>query len=295
MDLNKFKTFVAIAELGSLTSAAAVVNLTQSAVSQQLKEIESELDVKLLDRSRRPLSLTKEGAEFAKTAKQVLLYWGKYREKQLQEDIKGKLTIGYLSSVISNTLAFSLKELRQKHPHLAIKLVNTFDVTKHLTELVENHEIDACFGIGPLNLPKGLVWKPYTVERFFVITKEDVNLKTDEEIISKGPYLRFTPNLLAETRIDREIKRRGINVETAMEIDSYSSILLMVKHAIGIGIVPESYITIQDQKEISCIPFSIPPLQRELGLIVRHDSPKRHLVDALWKAMYNHSNNRVAK
>ena len=290
MDLNKFKTFLAIAELGSLTSAAAAVNLTQSAVSQQLKEMESELEFKLLDRSRRPIALTNEGAEFAKICRKILHYWHDYREEHFQEGIKGKITIGYLSSVITNTLALSLKELREKHPQLALKLVNTYDVTKHLTEMVEHNEIDACFGIGPLKLSKGLLWKPYAVDRYFVITKSDAKMKTDAEIISQGPYLKFTPNLLVETRIDKEIKRRGINVEIAMEIDSYSSILLMVKHSIGVGIVPESYLTAEDQKELSCVPFCIPPLIREMGLIVRHDSPKIHLVDALWKAMYNHSN-----
>ena len=287
MDLNKFKTFIAIAELGSLTSAAAAVNLTQSAVSQQLKEMESELCLKLLDRSRRPIALTSEGVEFAKIARQILHYWQDYKEKKSQEVYKGKVSIGYVSRVLTKVLAFALKELRQKHPQLIIQLINTFDVTRHLTEMVVEKKIDACFGIGPLPPEKGLLWKPYAVERFFVITTEDTSLKTDAEVISKGPYLRFAPNLLAETRIDREIKRRGIKVEPAMEIDSYASLLLMVKHGIGVGIIPESYLTTQDHNDIFCIPFCVPPLVREMGLIVRHDNHNLHLVDALWKTMYH--------
>lgn len=294
MDLNKLRTFIAVAELGTLTSAAGVVNLTQSAVSQQIKELEAGLDVLLLDRSRRPITLTAEGVELVTVARQILHIWQAYKEKNQQEDFEGKLIIGYVSSVLTNVLAHALKALRKKHPKLTIQLTNTFDVTMHLSEMVENKKIDACFGIGPLQIPKGLSWKPYSVERYFVVTTGDISMKTDEELLSKNPYLRFSPNLLEETRIDREIKRRGIKVDAAMEIDSYSSILLMVKHGIGVGIVPESYLTSHDYDHISCLPFSVPPLLREMGIIVRHDCPKKHLVDALWKAMYHFSNKTTA-
>lgn len=289
MDLNKLKSFVAIAELGSLTSAASVVNLTQSAVSQQLKELESELDTKLLDRSRRPVALTKEGAEFASVAQQMLQLWQVYREKQTREDFDGKLTIGYVSSIMNSIFANALKSLRDRHPKLVIKLINIYDITSPLAEMVHEGEIDACISVGPLHPPKGLLWRPYTVERYFIISTGSRGHVNDEELLSTSPYLRFTPHLLPESRIDREIKRRGIKVESIMECESYSGILLMVEHGMGVGIVPESYLRGIDEKRISKIPFSVPPLTREMGILVRHDNPKKYIIDALWVAMRNYS------
>jgi DNA-binding transcriptional LysR family regulator len=85
--------------------------------------------------------------------------------------------------------------------------------------------------------------------------------------------------------IDREMKRRGINAETSMEFDSYDNILLMVEHDVGIGIVPDSFLSKKKFTELHCIPFGTPPLTREMGLMVRHDSPNLALIDLLWEAI----------
>jgi DNA-binding transcriptional LysR family regulator len=70
-----------------------------------------------------------------------------------------------------------------------------------------------------------------------------------------------------------------------MELDSYDSILLMVEHDVGIGIVPDSYLSKQKFAKLHCVPFGTPPLTREMGLMVRHDSPNLYLVDLLWEAI----------
>ena len=85
--------------------------------------------------------------------------------------------------------------------------------------------------------------------------------------------------------IDREMKRRGIRAEPSMEFDSYENILLMVEHDVGIGIVPDSYLARQKFAQLHCVTFGTPPLTREMGLMVRHDSPNLYLVDLLWEAI----------
>ena len=296
MDLDKLKTFIAIAELGSFTSAAGMVNLTQSAVSQQLKELESDLDIVLFDRSSRPVTLTNEGAKLIPVAKQMLQFWQSYKEDHEQKHFEGKLIIGYVSSIMTKVLAHALQSLRNKYPELAIKLINTGGVTKHLAQMVADNELDAAFGVGPTRVPKGVLWRPYSAERYFVISKHKGSVLTDEELLSSGPYLRFAPNLLVETMIDKAINKRGIKVDPIMELDSYSSILLLVSHDIGVGIVPESYLMSRDLGTIpSCIPFGVPPLTREMGIMVRHDSPNKKLVNILHMAMRHFSNKILSK
>ncbi len=291
MDLDRLKTFLAVAQLGSFTSAAGMVNLTQSAVSQQLKELEAELGTVLFDRSSRPVRLTKEGVNLLPVAKQMLHSWQDFKENQEQKHFEGKLIIGYVSSIMTNVLAHALQSLRNKHPGLAIKLINTGGVTKHLAQMVANNELDASFGVGPLKMPKGVLWRPYSAERYFVISKQKNGVFTDEELLSNRPYLRFVPRLPIETMIDKSIKKRGIKVEPIMELDSYDSILLMVNHDIGVGIVPESYLIINNLTKISCIPFGVPPLTREMGIMINHNSKNKNLVNILHTAMRQFSNN----
>lgn len=289
MDLNKLKTLVAVAEVGNFTRASKIVNLTQSAVSQQLKELEITVGTKLIDRSRRPATLTNAGVDLVTTARKMLLLWQEYQEVHVQKDLVGKLVIGYIRSSMTDVLANALLSLRNTHSKFVVMLINAGGVTKHLVEKVKDNEMDACICVEPAQIPKGLLWRPYSMERFYVISRHGTIMKTDEELLCEGPYLRFAP-LLSETMIDREIKKRGIPVEISMELDSYSSILLMVKHGMGTGIVPESYLTPNDRDQISCTPFGAPPLTREMGILVRHDNPNKPMVHALWKAMHRFAN-----
>ncbi|MCP4671817.1 MAG: hypothetical protein GY857_10990 [Desulfobacula sp.] len=50
-----------------------------------------------------------------------------------------------------------------------VKDHNTDGVSKHLSEMVADHKIDVSFGVGPLSMPKGVLWKPITLEQYYVI------------------------------------------------------------------------------------------------------------------------------
>ena len=98
--------------------------------------------------------------------------------------------------------------------------------------------------------------------------------------------------MLSETIIDRAMKKRGLHLEAAMELDDYDSILLMVNHDLGVGIVPEPQITFSILKKFRCLPFCTPQLTRESGLMVRFDNLNMNLVSLLWKTLKDLHNKR---
>jgi len=285
MNMDKLKSLMLVAELGSVSAASAAVHLTQAAVSQHIKDLEAEMGFALVDRSRRPVALTKEGGELVAVTRQMLKQWNEYTERKRKTELGGKLVLGHVRSAITGTVANALTVLRTKYPRLTIKLVTASGVTKHLALDVVNRKIDASFGVGPIRLPEEVLWRPYCQERFYVISSKGFRGRTDEELLARGLYLRHKPLLLEETMIDREMKRRGIKAEPIMELDSYNSILLMVEHGVGVGVVPDSYLTKQTFGSLHCVPFGTPPLTREMGLMVRHDSPNLSLVELLWEAI----------
>ncbi len=293
MDLLKLETLLALAEYGSFSNAAKAIYRTQSAVSQQIKELEQELDICLVDRSKRPIALTVDGAELVSIARQIITLWNDYKNKRKPSEIKGEMVLGYVNSAITSNLSDALRILRQEYPQLVIKLVNTGGVSKHLAQDVAEQKLDASFGVGPLKLPKGVLWWSYAREQFYVISPKDSIHKKDSKLLEQGPYLRHKPHLLVETVIDREIKRRGLKVEVIMEMDAYESILLMVQHGIGVGIVPESYLHFQKKLNCNYIPFGSPPLTREIGILVRSDSPKKSLVALLWNTLKEISSSQL--
>ncbi len=293
MDMLKLETLLALAEYGSFSDAAKAIYRTQSAASQQIKELEKELDICLVDRSKRPIELTVDGAELVAVARQIVTLWNDYKNKRKSSEIKGKLVLGYVNSAITSNLSNALRTLRQEYPQLVIKLVNTGGVSRHLAQDVAEQKLDASFGVGPLKLPKGVLWWPYAREQFYVISPKESIYKNDADLLGHGPYLRHKPHLLHETMIDREIKRRGLNVEVTMELDAYESILLMVQHGIGVGIVPESYLHFKKKLNCNYIPFGSPPLTREVGMLVRSDNPQKFLLRLLWNVLKEISNKQL--
>ncbi|WP_022665388.1 LysR family transcriptional regulator [Desulfospira joergensenii] len=285
MDLDKLKSFIAVAELNSFTAASKSVNLTQSAVSQQLRELERETGFPLLDRSRRPVSLTKEGANLLKSARTMISIWEDFKEQHRKKEISGELLVGYIRSAVNSIFAQAIRHLREKYPQMNIKLVNTGGVSKHLAQMVGDGEIDVSLGVGPLQMPKGVLWRPISLERYYVIAPPEYTGGTDEELLLEGPYLRFKPFKLQETIIDKAMKRRGLQLPAFMELDAYDSIIMMVNHNLGVGIVPEPYIDTRVLYEFRCHPFCTPQLTRESGLMVRYDNENMHLATLLWETL----------
>jgi DNA-binding transcriptional LysR family regulator len=285
MNIDKLKSLIFVAELGSVTAASAAVHLTQAAVSQHIKDLEKDAGAQLIDRSRRPVTLTKAGEELVEVSRQILKQWNKYKERNRKTEFGGELVIGHVRSALTGIVAKAFIVLKAQHPNLTIRLISASGVTKHLALEVVSRKIDASFGVGPTRLPEELLWRPYRQERFYVIASRAFRGKTDEEMLMRGPYLRHKPRLLDETMIDREMKRRGIEAEPAMEFDSYDSILLMVEHDVGVGIVPDSYLPKQKFAKLHCVPFGTPPLTREMGLMARQDCSNLYLVDLIWEAI----------
>jgi len=285
MNLDKLKSLMFVAERGSLTAASEVVHLTQSAISQHLKDLEEELGVVLIDRSRRPLSLTKEGKKLVEVTRQMLSLWENYENSNRKTPLRGELILGHVSSAITGVVANALNVVRTKYPELTIKLVNTGGVSKRLAQEVLNRKVDASFGVEPLPLSEELLWKPYCLEQFYVIASKGARGKTDQELLRQGPYLRFKPTFLKETNIDREIQRRGIEVKPIFETDAYENILLMVEHGVGIGIVPNSYLSREKVAKLYCVAFGRPPLTRQMGLTVRHDNHNLYIVEFLCRVI----------
>src|SRR6056297_186316 len=83
LDLTALRSFVAVADTGGVTRAAGLLNLTQSAVSMQLKRLEESLNTSLLDRSGRTIGLTTQGEQLLSYARRML---------QLNDEIYGRLT-----------------------------------------------------------------------------------------------------------------------------------------------------------------------------------------------------------
>jgi len=141
MNLRHLRTFVAIADGGGVTAAAARLNLTQPTASRQIDALESELGVSLFDRVGRRLQLTSEGEDLLKRSRRLLADAESLgeRARALKKGETGLLRVGAAPPAIENILANFLVHYRRRHPGVDIRVVE--DGGAHLPTRLERGDV----------------------------------------------------------------------------------------------------------------------------------------------------------
>jgi DNA-binding transcriptional LysR family regulator len=146
-ELRLLRSFVAVAEAGSLTRAAAELHIAQQSLSQQMTTLEAQLGVRLLERSSRGVTLTERGAVLRDEARAVLA-----RAERAVETVRrgtpGELRLGVLSSVANELMPPVVRALRERHPEIALRTEDVAIGT--LVERLRDGRLDAGLSRPPL-------------------------------------------------------------------------------------------------------------------------------------------------
>lgn len=141
LDMTALRSFVTVADTGGVTKAAGMLNLTQSAVSMQLKRLEEGLDVALLDRSARQIAVTAEGEQLLSFARRMLALNDEALQRLTAEDYEGEITLGVPHDIIYPYIPPVLRRFAADFPRMQIKLVSS--PTKSLREMFARGQCDA--------------------------------------------------------------------------------------------------------------------------------------------------------
>ena len=154
MELRHLKYYVAVAEERSFTRAAAALRIAQPALSVQVRQLEAELGVTLLDRSRRTIALTAAGEAMLVEARRLLsqLDLSVRLVQRIGSGAVGHLAVGFVPSASNSALPLLLRGFRSAHP----------DVEVHLHEMAPDAlvrsscegRLDVAFLYGPLEDPR---------------------------------------------------------------------------------------------------------------------------------------------
>jgi molybdate transport repressor ModE-like protein len=138
---RQLQYFVAVAESGSISGAARQLSVSQSAVTEAVKELESDLAAALLERSGRGVALTYKGQQFLRHAGRILAAVADARRSFATEEApRGELFLGASSLVASYILADVLARFRRAYPSIAVTAVE--DQGEYLEHLLVNGELD---------------------------------------------------------------------------------------------------------------------------------------------------------
>jgi DNA-binding transcriptional LysR family regulator len=139
LDLDLIRTFVTVADSGSMTVAANLLHMTQGAVSQQVKRLEDLLGCLLFVRKTRKLELSRQGEQFLVKARQLLRLNDEIWVDMTGESLRGSLRVGVPYDLVS-PLAPAMKMFAEVHPHVEISLVCA--ASPELGEAVDTGRVD---------------------------------------------------------------------------------------------------------------------------------------------------------
>ncbi|WP_445489590.1 LysR family transcriptional regulator [Niallia sp. 03133] len=244
MDIKQLTYFLGIVEEGNITRASKKLHIAQPHLSKQLKLLEAELGVKLMERSTRKIQMTDAGKLLQNRAKQIveLMDVTMKELKDFDEGIKGTLSIGAIASA-GALLPERIYRYHQKYP----------DVNFNIREC-HTHEILDLLNNGIVEI--GIIRTPFNSEVYESIllpfepmvaaTCTNIFSEEQEESISLNA-LENKPLLIHsryETMIIEACHQAGFNPKILGKIDDTKTILLWASKGMGIAIVPKDLIGI---------------------------------------------------
>jgi DNA-binding transcriptional LysR family regulator len=147
MDLKRLRTFVVVAEQGTVSGAAETLRITQPALSRQLQDLQAEFGVPLFDQVGRRLRLTAEGAELVSTCRALLTQADNVLEhaRSLAQGDRGELSVGATPHTIASVFPRFLRQFATSYPRVRVRTVEAGAVDQ--LELLRRGDLHAAVGL----------------------------------------------------------------------------------------------------------------------------------------------------
>lgn len=276
MQLRSLEIFCAVAEQRSFSRAAAAFDLTQSAVSQSIQQLEEAVGAVLIDRSKRPLILTDAGEVYFRGVRGVLRDYQEL-ERQVRSRgtrLDGEVRIGTIYSVGLSYMPDATAEFSRRHEGVQVRL--EYGHSERVVDMVQAGEVD--FGL--VSFPKNtkqiehVVWQN---EPMRLVCSKRHPLAAQTEVtagdLTGVRMVGFSRSLLLRTEIDRLLIRAGIDVDFNIEFDNADSMVRAIEANGGIGFLPQSVVRRETAegslRMIACPAFH---MTRPLGFIFRRSA-----------------------
>jgi DNA-binding transcriptional LysR family regulator len=245
MDLRHLRYFVAVAEELSFTKAAERLHKAQPPVSQQIRQLEEEIGVTLLLRTRRHVELTEAGRVFLDQARQILRSTESavVQAQRAQRGEIGRITVGFFEHMSYTLLPPILLAYRERFPAVEVQL-RWFPVISQ-AEALRRGDIDIAF-LRTVPDMSDVTWETILEEPFVLAVPSNHALAGAESVSLKScaqeQFIMYIESLAPDFRAAhmRMCASAGFVPKVASEVGQVYTLLGLVSSGAGIGFVPAS-------------------------------------------------------
>lgn len=243
ISLRHFRTFVAVAESGQISKAAAALFTSQPAVTEAIKTLETDMGVKLFSRSPKGVTLTYEGSIFLQHAERVLAVAveAMLAPRQIRRDMSGELTLACTHTVAGYFIAPLLSRFRRIFPGIKVNLAEC--TRPEIERRIVSREVDlAVCLLSPLQdlqrietevlvRSKRRLWLPANHP---LLNKKRVSLND----IQSEPYIMLTIDDAEETTLGY-FRKAGVEPNVVFRTSSMEAIRNLVAEGHGVTILSD--------------------------------------------------------
>ena len=275
--LELYKVFKEVAEAGNITAAAQALFLSQSAVSQSVKQLETDLQTRLFARNSRGVTLTTEGRmlyEYVRSAIS-LLETGEAKLSQTHELQLGHLTIGASDTVASQFLLPYLDSFHRQYPAIRIQIVS--GRSHKILSLLQSGKVDIAFASTPQEAASLETFPCFSTHQIFVAAADyacDFDHEYTLEEIAGFPLILLDRKASSRLYLEKFFLQNGLHLDPEIELGSRSLLVDLAGIGFGVAGVTKEFVQKDlergDLKELKTA-FSIPP--RSVDLCVLRDVP----------------------
>ena len=289
MNINQLKYFIAVAEYRSFTKAANQYYISQTAITQQVQALEETMDVQLIDRSRRPITLTPAGNVFLGEAKAILERMNAAigRVRDASTGLVGSLRVGYTKGYERSNLSNLLRAFHQEYPNILITCCRCD--TDTLAAGLLNGDYDIIFTWDSTNILEEGQVDHRLVERVPLVValyaghplsgRHTLNRKElrGESILYMSPSGR--DDSFGDSRFMELYRKAGYQPDILFRSSDAESVLMMVAAEEGISILP-SYVTskLKDADNLVFIPLVGEEEYEEIIAVWKKENPGQALL-----------------
>lgn len=273
MNLDTLRLYCDVVRLRSFSRGAATNSVSQSAASQAIQQLEAELDVALLDRSRRPLQATEEGQTFYEACRTLLQGFDKARADLAasRQRVEGTVRVAAIYSVGLHDMSRHMQPFMAAYPQARV-LLECLHPHK-VVEAVVNDEAD----VGILSYPtatRALTVLPLRSEPMVLVAHPAHRLARRRLVsaadLNGEKFVAFDHDLSIRKAIDRALKQHGVKVDVVMEFDNVETIKQAIGINAGVSILPRPTVLKEiGIRTLAAAPLGIPGLVRPIGIIHR--------------------------
>jgi len=268
--VRQLRTFVALAQLRGFTRAAAHLHLTQSAVSLLVRQLESQLEIRLFERTTRSVELTDAGRALLPSAERMLGDLGHALDgmKELVAREKGRVVLAAPLLLSSAFLPKALAAFRARHPSITVLLNDS--LPQQVLPNVRNRSADlglGTFAAAEPDLDRVVLFKDPLV----AVAPNGHPVARRRQLswvdLAGTPLIFLTRDSVFRSLAETGFQAAGVQVEPAIEVSYVGTALGLAQEGLGVAIVPGYSRALVNPAKATWRPLTRPQVDRDVSIV----------------------------